>query len=36
MGYHSLINEFGLTQAKVAERVGKSRSCHKLYAFYTT
>ena len=26
MGYHSLINEFGLTQAKVAERVGKSRS----------
>ena len=26
MGYHSLVNEFGLTQAKVAERVGKSRS----------
>ena len=26
MGYHSLINEFGLTQAKVAERVGKSRT----------
>lgn len=26
MGYHSLVEEFGLTQAKVAERVGKSRS----------
>ena len=26
MGYHSLVSEFGLTQAKVAERVGKSRS----------
>ena len=26
MGYHSLVNEFGLTQAKVAERVGKSRT----------
>ncbi len=26
MGYHSLVNEFGLTQAKLAERVGKSRS----------
>ena len=26
MGYHSLVNEFGLTQAKVAEKVGKSRS----------
>lgn len=26
MGYHSLINEFNLTQAKVAERVGKSRA----------
>ena len=26
MGYHSLVDEFGLTQAKVAERVGKSRS----------
>lgn len=26
MGFHSLVNEFGLTQAKVAERVGKSRS----------
>ena len=25
MGYHSLINEFNLTQVKVAERVGKSR-----------
>ena len=26
MGYDSLVKEFGLTQAKVAERVGKSRS----------
>ena len=26
MGYHSLVNEFGLTQAKVAEKVGKSRT----------
>jgi ParB family chromosome partitioning protein len=26
MGYHSLINEFSLTQIKVAERVGKSRA----------
>ena len=26
MGYHSLVNEFNLTQAKVAERVGKSRA----------
>ena len=26
IGYHSLVNEFGLTQAKVAERVGKSRT----------
>ncbi len=26
MGYHSLINEFNLTQVKVAERVGKSRA----------
>ena len=26
MGYHSLVEEFGLTQANVAERVGKSRS----------
>ena len=26
MGYHSLVNEFGLKQAKLAERVGKSRS----------
>ena len=26
MGYHSLFNEFNLTQAKVAERVGKSRA----------
>jgi ParB family chromosome partitioning protein len=26
LGYHSLVTEFGLTQAKVAERVGKSRS----------
>ena len=26
MGYNSLINEFNLTQAKVAERVGKSRA----------
>lgn len=25
MGYNSLVNEFNLTQAKVAERVGKSR-----------
>ena len=25
MGYHSLVNDFSLTQAKVAERVGKSR-----------
>ena len=23
MGYHSLVNEFGLTQAKVAERLVK-------------
>ncbi len=26
MGYHSLVDEFGLTQADVAQRVGKSRS----------
>jgi ParB family chromosome partitioning protein len=26
MGYNSLVNEFSLTQAKVAERVGKSRA----------
>lgn len=26
MGFHSLVNEFNLTQAKVAERVGKSRA----------
>jgi ParB family chromosome partitioning protein len=25
MGYHSLVHDFSLTQAKVAERVGKSR-----------
>lgn len=25
LGYHSLVNDFNLTQAKVAERVGKSR-----------
>ena len=26
LGYHSLVNDFNLTQAKVAERVGKSRA----------
>ena len=26
MGYQSLVNEFNLTQAKVAEQVGKSRA----------
>ena len=26
MGYHSLVHDFSLTQAKVAERVGKSRT----------
>ena len=26
MGYYALVNEFNLTQAKVAERVGKSRA----------
>ncbi|MBT3636564.1 MAG: ParB/RepB/Spo0J family partition protein [Opitutae bacterium] len=26
MGYHSLVHDFSLTQAKVAERVGKSRA----------